>query len=686
MKKLGIKAKMLLVILPIVVIALAVLTYGSIKASQKIITEAVVEKTESYASSYSNQVDGYLSIIRATAVNLSRSVSATYETSTLDQYEALFSQVIQDNDMILGSGIWFEPYAFDATEEYVGPYWYRDGGNIVETMEYSNADYNYFVQEYYTNAKAQHTMKAMVTDPYYDETSKSIMATCSAPILGADGAYLGCITVDLSLDTISNMAGQIQVGETGRAILVTSEGVYLYTDDNSKVSNGKNIRQDDNSSLAQAAATVLATQSGATTFKEGRNNWYLAFNTIPEVNWKLMIKIAESEMYREIYALRNQLIFFSLAVGILIGVVIVLMLNSVTKSLANVKQFAGALAGGDFTVEKLSQRSEDELGQMSQSLNNMFESNRSVIRQISDESTQINRASADLTSMAGELTSQFDKIRGNMSSVNDAMMSSGAATEEVSASVAEVNSSVQNLSDVADESSRTTKEIKTRATQIEANSQKAYENAIAMVAKRREEMAEASESAKVVNEINDLTNAIASIASQIELLSLNASIEAARAGEHGRGFAVVASEINKLAADTADSVSKIQHTIEGVQYAFSVLSASAQSLLDFLNDTVAPDYDHFVGIGRQYGADAETFGHQSEEIAEMVENIRHSMSEVNNAIQNIAESTQETAGHSAEITESIGTAAEVVEDVSRMSGHQGQIAETLDTIVKKFKL
>ena len=70
----------------------------------------------------------------------------------------------------------------------------------------------------------------------------------------------------------------------------------------------------------------------------------------------------------------------------------------------------------------------------------------------------------------------------------------------------------------------------------------------------------------------------------------------------------------------------------------------------------------------------------------MVENIRTAMSEVNNAIQNIAESTQETASHSSDITDSINTAADVVENVSDMSTKQENIAVVLNGIVKNFKL
>ena len=80
------------------------------------------------------------------------------------------------------------------------------------------------------------------------------------------------------------------------------------------------------------------------------------------------------------------------------------------------------------------------------------------------------------------------------------------------------------------------------------------------------------------------------------------------------------------------------------------------------------------------------FGNQSQQVAEMVENIRAAMNEVSSAIQNIAESTQDTASHSSDINDSVNNVSEVVGSVTDMSTKQQTIAKDLDGIVGKFKL
>ena len=183
-----------------------------------------------------------------------------------------------------------------------------------------------------------------------------------------------------------------------------------------------------------------------------------------------------------------------------------------------------------------------------------------------------------------------------------------------------------------------------------------------------------------------MADAISGIAEQVNLLSLNASIEAARAGDAGRGFAVVATEIGNLAGSTTETVGKIQVTIHQVQDAFSGLTDAANGILGFVQDTVAPDYDHFVKVAEQYGNDAKSFETASSSISNMSDNIKSIMSEVTDAIQNIAEATQDTTNISTQIMDSIEVVSGHVTEVSSMSSSQQQVADSLAEMVGKFKL
>ena len=690
-KRLGIRGKLIVAVVPVVLASLVIVTMFNSNVAKKSINEEIEGKMTETLNGNLYMVDGKLEKVRKAAADLSIFVSKTYRISKISAFQSVFEQAIRSDDMVNGCGIWFEPkvYTGDAayySQEYVGPYWYRgDGDEIVEDWQYSNAEYDYFSQEYYQLAKAQTTLEPIITDPYYDPGSDSVMATCACPIFGDNNEYLGCVTVDISLGGISEVIGSIRIGETGRAILLTSDGTYIYTDDMSKVSVAMNIKSDSDD-IFSIGEQVLSSDEGKAVYKSSLGAMNAYFGTVSGVGWKLIVVMSQSEINAPINSMLRMSVIICLIAVVVCSAFIIFIAGNISGAIEKVKVFAGILASGDFTVDKLDIRSADEVGQMSESLNNMYESNSSVIRSISSGSGQVKDSAMQLTKVSSDLSEKFASIRDSMVTVNDAMTNTGAATQEVSASTNEVNASVMRLAKETDQTMREVKEILKRAERVVNDSRRSCDNAIAIADQRGRELEEASSKAEVIEEIGELADSIAGIAEQINLLSLNASIEAARAGEHGRGFAVVASEINKLATDTAQTVEQIKQTIDAIQGAFSDLDRCSNDLLKFVKETVTPDYENFIETGKQYGADAQSFGALTGQISDMVENISEAMDQVNDAVASIADSANATAESSAEVTDTVEDVNTMVSDISSMARTQQDISSSLNDIVNEFKL
>ncbi|MCR5666773.1 MAG: methyl-accepting chemotaxis protein, partial [Eubacterium sp.] len=366
--------------------------------------------------------------------------------------------------------------------------------------------------------------------------------------------------------------------------------------------------------------------------------------------------------------------------------IVLFLVRSISKSINLVQSFAGALAEGDFTVNNLEVKTQDELGVMGDSLNEMFDSNREIISSIKSHAEEVDVSSKTLNDAAEVLAQKFDEIQRYMSDVNEAMMNTSAATEEVNASTEEVLSNVNLLASEADQSMQMASEIRIRATEVGDNSRQAVESANALGRDFSVRLEKSSENAKVVASIGELAQVISEIAEQINLLSLNASIEAARAGEAGRGFAVVATEIGSLATSTSEAVDQIKTTIEQVQKAFNELAEDAQGMLGFVTDTVTPDYAQFVEVAEQYGRDAESIDGISSQISQMTDAIKNIMQEVTDAVQSIAEATQNTTELSNNITENVNDVSSNVSEISNLSEATEEIASNLNEVVGKFTL
>ena len=235
MKMKNIRTKMLVFILPVVILAMFLLTLVSVASSRKIIYNQIAKEMKSELTAQNQTILNKLENVSETARSLSFMVGTTYQDLDLPKYEEMLSKVTLSNDLILGSGIWFEPNVYDTAQKYVGPYVYRDGDNLVTTYDYSNAEYDYHNQEYYTITKG--ATEPIITDPYYDPTSGMIMSSCAMPIYDNNNKFLGCVTVDIELTSIQDIVNSIKVGQNGKAFLLTGSGVYLSFEDDAKVAN-----------------------------------------------------------------------------------------------------------------------------------------------------------------------------------------------------------------------------------------------------------------------------------------------------------------------------------------------------------------------------------------------------------------------------------------------------------------
>ena len=352
-----------------------------------------------------------------------------------------------------------------------------------------------------------------------------------------------------------------------------------------------------------------------------------------------------------------------LAIAVVTTMIGKIITNSITEPVKQIDAAVASLRKGELSnVEMLTYESEDELGDTIRNLKEAMGILADYVSEISVEVKAIaqgdlTRNGDDITDFLGdfselktsllyilkrfnstltEISNLAEQVSSNSSEVENASKSLADGATEQAGVIEELNATIDTVVDMAED---TAKETQNASARVKASANKANEEK----EKMNELLTEMEHITEISKEIGNIITDIEDIASQTNLLSLNASIEAARAGEAGKGFAVVADQIGKLAADSAKSAVNTRDLIDKTLVEIEKGNTITRTTADAFNQIIA-DMESFAEL-------AENTMEKANSQAESLEQIGQGIEQLSGVVQGNAASSEENTAISINLAE-----------------------------------
>ena len=399
----------------------------------------------------------------------------------------------------------------------------------------------------------------------------------------------------------------------------------------------------------------------------GRGNMIMVSDSFRVGNsdkyWTVMVGLERENALAGMYAITRLIVTIGIAAMLIAALIIFFVLGAITKPLVTVTHTLKDIAEGEGDLTKtINVSSKDEVGDLAKYFNDTLKKIKNLVINVKKEADSLSSVGVELSSNMTETAAAMNEISANIQSIKTRMLNQGASVTQTNATMENVTANINKLNDLVEKQSSTVSQgsaaIEEMVANIDSVTQTLRKNAenvddlkeaselgtksLGTVTEDIQEIARESEGLLEINAV------MQNIASQTNLLSMNAAIEAAHAGDAGRGFAVVADEIRKLAESSSEQSKTIGNVLKKMKSSIDKITLST--------------YD----VSKKFGTIASSI----KIVAEQEENIRSAMEEQDQGSRQIlsamGEVNQVTAMVKSSSLEMLDGAKEVIREANNL--------------------
>ncbi|MDR0640950.1 MAG: methyl-accepting chemotaxis protein [Treponema sp.] len=536
-----------------------------------------------------------------------------------------------------------------------------------------------------------------VLDPYlYLLGDTNFLITTFGVPVRDNGEVVGYVGGSIELSTIQAIADEIKPFGDGFALVFSDVGIIAAHTDPSRL--GKNMQESEGDTFGPFLGTMVdAIDKGTAvsfSYRPPHSKTVIQYYSMPFAvgrstpPWTLVVGVSRSTIMAPLYRMIGICIIIGGLTIILMSVGVIFTARSISRPIAYTMTVLKDISDGDLTKE-ITVHSRDELGDLARYLNFTIDKIKELVLSIRKEVGILSQTGLELAGNITKTVISIDEINTNIHNITSqsekqetSVKDTGEIMGEVAKNIETLNDQVQNQTNCVSQSSSAVEEMLANIRSVtqtlmsnEGNITGLAEASEIGRAGLQEVSGDIKEIARESAGLLEINSLMQNIASQTNLLSMNAAIEAAHAGEAGKGFAVVADEIRKLAESSAEQSKTISGVLKKIKDAIDKITRSTEGvLLKF--EAISEGVRKVTNQETSVRSAMEEQGAGSKSILE-------SISSLNEISGEVTESARTMGGRSQEVIKESGALKVITKEISEGMREMAAGVEQISTAVKR---